>query len=215
LKATAAAALFLAFPALLAFQAPMDFEAVASFLSRANPAPDGRWAYGWKATLQGEFRPYPTREEVVFQGIQFIGWSRKGGLPEAESCPYVAHNMSGKAAKVHRVFRLPPDMLSLHPGRNGEFTVVRWTAPWTGEYSIEARFEALDFATTDVYILHNASVIGEEIIDNEGASHDFSLCRMAVRAGDHIDFAVGYGQNRNYYGDSTGLRARIRLEPPR
>lgn len=201
--------------ALWAFAAePAIYDAVTSFQARANPSADGRWAYGWKTALEGTFTPYPTREEIVFFGAKLAAWSRHGGLPEATSCPYVGRNLSGSTVTLTPTFKMPPDALLLHPGKNGEFTVVRWNAPWSGEYSIDARFEAHNFTTTDVHILHNRVVVAEEIIEGLHAAHDFSLRHLRLQKGDYIEFAVGYGQNRNYYGDSTGLKAVIRLEPP-
>jgi len=32
-----------------------------------------------------------------------------------------------------------------------------------------------------------------------------------LQAGDTVDFAVGYGSNRNHYNDTTGLSARFEL----
>ena len=49
-----------------------------------------------------------------------------------------------------------PGQLGLHPGREGEPAVLRWTAPEAGKVDLSATFKSIAIkATTDVHILHN------------------------------------------------------------
>jgi hypothetical protein len=66
-------------------------------------------------------------------------------------------------------------------------------------------------ATTDVHVLHNGMAIHDGIIHLEGHGNESAFdLTVPVKTGDCIDFVVGWG-NRNYGGDSTGLRAVITL----
>lgn len=103
-----------------------------------------------------------------------------------------------------------PGRLAFHPGPRGEYSVVRCTAPETGNYEINARFFGPDNKpTTDVHVLHN----GRSVFDGSLNLHDSTNSvsykgNLSARKGDMIDFVVGVG-NGNYGGDTTGLEAAI------
>ena len=55
----------------------------------------------------------------------------------------------------------PPGVFALHPGINGEYSVVRWTAPADGQYALAATFSNIvvhGVATTDIHIFHQGRV---------------------------------------------------------
>ncbi len=104
-----------------------------------------------------------------------------------------------------------PGQLAFHPGRNGEYGVVRFTAPAAGGYSVAVRFSSIaEHATTDVHVLHNEAALFDSLINLEGhgAVCDFTK-QVTVKRGDTIDFAVGYG-NGDYGADTTALAPVIR-----
>jgi Ca2+-binding RTX toxin-like protein len=106
-----------------------------------------------------------------------------------------------------------PGELGAHPGNNGEYSLVRWTAPASGSISIAAAFSGLDFVgptTTDVHVLHNGVSLLDGVVNGYGSGSGPSFSgNVTVAAGDTIDFAVGYGPDSNYYYDTTGIAAII------
>ena len=104
-----------------------------------------------------------------------------------------------------------PGQLAFHPGRNGEYGVVRWTAPEAGEVEVKAAFESIARkATTDVHVLHNGKALFDAFINlhGQGPTSRFAAT-VAVRKGDTIDCVVGYG-NGDYGADTTALAVAIR-----
>jgi len=99
--------------------------------------------------------------------------------------------------------------LWFHPGDDGEFSVVRWQGKAMGRYTIEARFSALTFTSTDVHLLHNDAPLMDGVIDGRGVWHDVLIRNLTCGPNDAIDFAVGVGADRDNQLDITGLDARI------
>ena len=94
--------------------------------------------------------------------------------------------------------------------------MIRWTAPASGNYQVQAVFWGDDFVgptTTDVHVLHNGLGLYTGNVDGFGPSSDQSFTTtISVASGDTIDFAVGYGTNGNYFFDTMGVSAVITPE---
>ena len=104
-----------------------------------------------------------------------------------------------------------PGQMSFHPGRNGEYGVVRWTAGRSGTIELTAAMEGIaERATTDVHVLHNGKPLFSAPInvDEGGNAARFSK-RLSVDKGHTIDCAVGFG-NGNYGADSTALSFTVK-----
>lgn len=103
-----------------------------------------------------------------------------------------------------------PRSLSFHPGPNGEFSVIRWTAPAKGEYQIDSAFAGIDGqTTTDVHVLRDGKSLFDGFINLNGQGKRTPFQSSAhLEAGDNLDFVVGYG-NKDYRFDSTGMDATI------
>jgi predicted RNA binding protein YcfA (HicA-like mRNA interferase family) len=176
----------------------------ADFSSTNNP--NGVWSYGWALNLRSPF--VLLGNPRVREGLDC--WC---GNRAPDGNPGVYHNATGSPIILGSTTRFESGKFALHPGPAGEYALVRWTAPETGNISIASVFTGLDFAgptTTDVHILYN----NQSIFDNfvEGFGDDSAVrfdTNLAVLQGDTIDFAVGFGRNRTYYCDSTGLAATI------
>lgn len=184
--------------------------AVADFSADQNPI--GRWSYGYKAVTAGAtFARYSERSSPDGPGLN--KWSSANGL----CCPAVVHNSTGTTQTYVTASSVkhPPDLLNVHPGANGERSLVRWTASAAGAMKIEGRFEGLDTigTTTDVAVTHNSSsTLFNAEINGDGKVASFSFVRV-VNAGDTIDFSVGVGSNGGYENDSTGLAVSITPVP--
>ena len=124
--------------------------------------------------------------------------------------PWVGMNPTKETIKALGI-TWPPGQLAFHPGPNGEYSAVRWTAPAAGKWDLAATFHGIaERATTDVHVLHNGRPLldGSVNVKGGGNSAKFSA-PVAVQTGDTIDFAVGYG-NGNYGADTTALTATLK-----
>jgi Ca2+-binding RTX toxin-like protein len=180
---------------------PHHSSVVADFSSFENPR--GVWTYGHKVSDGSTLYPYTKMDGPYVLGL--LRWS-SGSSPE----PMVAYNNTGQDLS-YLTINHPPDVLNLHPGLAGQKSVVRWTAPFSGTVTIEGSFQGIDThgTTTDVAVVHNSvTPLFRGNVNGYGARAPFVITK-AVAAGDTIDFSVGYGSNRNYNNDSTGLSATI------
>ncbi len=215
-----AVALFL-IPAKVLAQAPPplitnfpSWELASEFNDVTNPI--GVWTYCSKTTLSSTTCPTMLNPFVSTWGSDVLGWTATGGFP------VVVHNthpyaITGPPAYPYMV-TVPPHALAMHPGPNGQYAVVRFTAPFTGYYKISGQFYALDDnlsgTITDVHILKNNNAITQLFAGNVnyygGARYSsFTSVSVGLIAGDTLDFQVGFGVNRNYVFGSTGLNAVI------
>jgi hypothetical protein len=99
-----------------------------------------------------------------------------------------------------------PGQLSFHPGRQGEYAAVRWTAPGDDKVEVDSNFFSIaERATTDVHVRHNGKPLFDDFVNvnNKGPKTQFRAS-LAVKAGDSLDFILGYG-NGDYGADTTAL----------
>ena len=114
------------------------FDAVRDFSTTRNP--NGRWSYGFTSTLGGTFSPYTISGDLG-NHPSLPGWGFTSPATGAIGEPWVVKNVSGATA-VFNTLNLEPAKLAFHPGPQGRYSVVRWTAPSDGSYGIDATFEA-------------------------------------------------------------------------
>jgi hypothetical protein len=104
----------------------------------------------------------------------------------------------------------------MHPGRDCEHAVVRFTAPVAGTYRISGQFYGLDDngteTNTDVEVSVNAAsvFVGSVNLVSGPRSASFSPINATLAVNNTVDFQVGCSQNYNY--DSTALNAVIELK---
>jgi hypothetical protein len=104
-----------------------------------------------------------------------------------------------------------PGQMAFHPGRDGEYAAVRWTAPADEKVEVAAVFSSIaERATTDVHVLHNGRALYDGLINLKDAGRE-QKCGLSieVRKGDRIDFVCGYG-NGDYGADTTALAVTIK-----
>lgn len=182
------------------------YSAVGDFSATQNPS--GAWSYGYRASARSGFTLYPYHRISAVCACLDGWWPTPD--PAIDTGPNVVYNHTGETVTYLRITH-PPDVLNVHPGPVGQESVVRWTAPSSGAVKIEGRFQGIDAAgtTTDVAVVHDsAATLFSGNIDGYGVRAPFSITK-SVAAGDTIDFSVGYGSNRNYTSDSTGLAVTI------
>ena len=183
-------------------RSPHHSSVVADFSSGENPR--GVWTYGYKASDGSNFTPTPRHDRPLSRPSAMVFRSS----PE----PMVAYNITGQPLS-YLTINHPPDVLNLHPGPAGQKSVVRWTAPFSGTVTIQGKFQGIDTPCPEPQRMWPWFIIRQRMlfsgnINGYGATAPFSITK-SVAAGDTIDFSVGYGSNRNYYNDSTGLSATM------
>jgi len=176
--------------------------------------PNGLWSYGSTTTLGGTFTLYP-QALVNVQGVQGKDlWNVGNTDCNAGQTPILGRSTEQQTQPPAFII-FPVDTLDMHPGCHGEDTVLRWTAPLSGNYRLRGSFEGIDECcpTTDVHIrLNSMTSLLDADINGFGQVALFDVKR-AVSAGDTIDFIVGFGSDGNYFNDSTALQLAIDLLP--
>jgi hypothetical protein len=203
--------LLLAAGAVAAQANDQTYDAAADFSLDSNP--NGVWSYGYSLTLTGDFTPYTRSSTLTFGNPNFSSW--RGDLsPFGDGTPLAVQNTADTTQQGAGA-NLDPGQLALHPGEEGEVSIVRWTAPDAGTIYLDATFTGRDNVhgtTTDVHVLFNGTSIFDGSIngflDTTSYTDTFS-----VLAGDVIDFAVGVGDDKSFLSDTTGLDATITFCP--
>jgi hypothetical protein len=103
----------------------------------------------------------------------------------------------------------------MHPGPNGEYSLVRFTAPYASAFQLVTSFTGIDFVgptTTDVHVLLNSAPIFNGAVAGFGTGPSFTTS-LTLAKGDTVDFAVGFGTDGTYNFDSTGIAATLSSVP--
>jgi hypothetical protein len=158
------------------------FDAFTDFSTASNP--NGAWTYGFETTLGGALTLYDQPSGTTV-------WRHSVVQSLGAPADFITSTTAG-----------------FHPGQADQFSVFRFTAPSAGAYSLSSSFSPLDSTTTDVHVLLNGVGIFSGIVD---ASHSPTFTTLlTLGAGSTIDFAVGFGENNNFFSDSTALTATLR-----
>lgn len=176
--------------------------------------PNGFWSYGSTTTLGGPFTLYP-QAIINLQGVQGRDLWNVGNTDCTDSqTPYAGRSPEQKTQPPAFII-FPVDTVDMHPGCHGEDTVVRFTAPLSGNYRLRGSFEGIDECcpSTDVHIrLNSTTSLLDGNINGFGQVVLFDL-QQQVTVGDTIDFIVGFGTDGNYFNDSTALQLALDLVP--
>lgn len=178
------------------------FDAAKDFSATSDP--NGAWSYGYENTLGGAFNLYVTQYAPT---VNIRGWNKNISL----TVPFVEKNFGTTQGSFADVV-LQPGQLIFHPGPNNEFSIIRFTAPTTGLYTLNAGFTPVttNGTTTDVHILNNGTSLFSGLVTgtyNAPKSAPSFSNNLNLNSGDIVDFAVGYGTNKNFSSDSTGITA--------
>jgi hypothetical protein len=183
------------------------YDATADFSIASNP--NGAWSYGVTTSLGSPLSLYTLTSTDQYGNPSFESWY---SAEDGHGNPAVVKNTSSSIQQGAGA-NLYGGELALHPGPLGEYSVVRWVAPSAGSIDLSALFQGRDNGigtTTDVHILYdNVQLFSAEATGFGSPSIEGFSGSIDVRAGDTIDFAVGYGSNHNYLNDTTGLDAQV------
>jgi len=193
-------------PLLLAASAARGADAAADFSPSQNP--NGPWRYGQfapvvpPAPITGPLILFPNASTLFF-GVDT--WNR--GIDLALRYPLVYHNGTAVPAD-YGTGEIGPGELGFHPGPNGEFAVVRYTAPSSGEFLIDATFRRDDTGAAGIYVLVDGETLYGSLLDSQTEVSRY-LSLMDLAAGSTVDFVVGVGPDGIYNGDTVELEASV------
>jgi hypothetical protein len=191
-------------------QAGQVYDVAADFSITTNP--DGVWSYGYETTLGSTFVLYDAATPSA-GGISGLEQWYSAEIQQS-LLPTVGYNNTD--SDIHRDTNIwPPHEVFFQAGFQGQYSVIRWTAPTAGTYNLAVSFRGDDnvFPTTsDVHVLYNGNSLFSGQVDVYGPAFTFSDI-LSVKAGDIIDFAVGVGSDGSTIGDMTGIGATISSVP--
>ncbi len=185
------------------------WDAAADFHAAANPT--SAWSYGSTNSIGGSFAT--TSSPTSLDGLNAWG---------DFNASVVFHNQTANVQTPAGTIYAAPGIIAEHPGANGQFAVIRWTAPQAGNYTLNFGFFGISAAgqatTTDVHVLKNNSSLFDGLVQGHWANENFRVgsanpLTFSLASNDHIDFVVGRGSNGNYFYDSTRLNATISAVP--
>ena len=111
--------------------------------------------------------------------------------------PWATLNPSAQPVETPFSFTWPPRQVALHPGPQGEYSVVRWTAPAADRYRIAATFTGLFKATTDVHLFHNGRPLFAAQLNIGGKpEHGHAHERIGAGEGRHAGFRGRLGKRQ-------------------
>ncbi|MGK7941148.1 MAG: PEP-CTERM sorting domain-containing protein [Crocosphaera sp.] len=169
--------------------------------------PNGVWSYGNSNSLSNisAFTLY----NVITEG-DVTRWG-DGGVTAVYGNVTDENVITFFQGQVNVVYE--PDEIYLHPStaNNQGYAVVRWTSPYSSDYSINTLFQTKDqvaFSTpsVDVFVYFNGSQLyGDSllgILDSGSFNTD-----LLLEEGDILDFIVG--SLNDPFDDTTGLELSI------
>lgn len=165
--------------------------------------PNGAWTYGYTA---GDPTGTNASALVVFPHVSndtpnIPAWNDPNNINLG--APAAWRNDSGVTNT-----NIAAGEFAMHPGKNGEYAVVRWTAPAAGTYAISLQFGAGDIGDTNGLLLHNGVVLAS---DDATATETVHTMNVTLAAGDRLEAAVG--PKGDFIYDSTPVRFKIDSAP--
>ncbi|HEY5330457.1 MAG TPA: PEP-CTERM sorting domain-containing protein [Acidobacteriaceae bacterium] len=181
-----------------------SYNPVSLFSFATNPGTN--WSYGYGAVGTGAITLYGTPITESGTGYSYTGWSLNGGLPVVEVGSGLEPNTKNA----------PAGDLLMHPGdSDSQASILVFTAPTTGSYSLSGLFERDDVSSlgngTHVYICENTTDCSLYSINLPASGgyltqQTFSLTEN-LTAGQTLDFEVA--RVGSFVFDSTGLQLNI------
>lgn len=186
---------------------PITWDATADYSLQKATNVNGVWSYGWSSSLlNGSFNVFTTQRNTG----TLKRWDSGSTTALIAKAIGGGYNVSSTRAANGTVM--------LHPGSGGQFGVLRFVAPENGRYEIDTQFWASDTGpTSDAHIVSGGIDYYSALVTNAdpiGASDLGWKGILQLDAGQFVDFAVGYGSNKTWFSDSTGISAIItKLDP--
>jgi PEP-CTERM motif-containing protein len=184
-----------------------SYNAAGDFSAISNP--NNAWSYGWSFGVGGAFN-LDTLSTNNWSGVGLNGWL--GDPASNDGHPLSLKNQTASPITISFT-TIQPGQLAIEGGESNRIDIVRWTAPFSGTFSINATFTGLSALgdSSDVHILHNGISLLSSNVTGSPSPVNYSA-PQSVLVGDTIDFIIGNGGN-GANEDFTGLSATIVPEP--
>jgi hypothetical protein len=195
------------------------------YSTAANP--NGAWYYGYRLSTTGtSLTPYTENTNAVFYsepGLDTLNIWRAA----ATNVPYVGKNMTGATIVGGGGTIIPAGQVELDPGGIGSpssqynsVSVVRWTAPTSGTYTLAfalARFGGTNGSGADVPGETEFDVLsgGVSIYTTQVSGYAFgptTTLTETLAAGQFLDFAASVSNNNDNW-DHLGVQLTITSVP--
>jgi len=179
--------------------------AAGDFSISSNP--NGVWSYGYSTTLGSALILY-TSNTTSYSGLGVDGWLAPEGIP------YLLYNNTSNTVKnANSTYQ--PGQLILQSGYDGLYSIVRWTAPSSGQFSIAATLSGLSSLgdSSEVHVLLNGTPIFNSAVIGSPGPVSYSVTTNLV-VGDTVDFASGDSSDGSPNEDNTALTAIITALTP-
>jgi hypothetical protein len=202
-------------------EVPKTFDLSADFSFRDNP--NRVWQYGYSATNSLAPSQFCLDRYADATGAVGFWHPAASARPGPDWYPYIAYNSTRKSQfGSSNGWAVRPGEIAMEASNTGQYSMVRFVAPVAGTYKVSAQFAGVHFglSTTDVHVLHNGTALFNADIDGYGGDPTFHKVQggnpsasysgqVEMKTNDTLTFAVGYGQNKTNYGDTTGLFASV------
>lgn len=185
--------------------------------------PSGSWQVGYSLNnnlSMSEFRLCSFADTSHVIGL----WHPKTG--SSGYYPYIGQNRTASTQiDPTNSWAAKPGEIVMEGSNTGQYSMVRFVVPASGQYKLKATFEGVHIrlSSTDVHILLNDLHLFDDIIEGYGGDTSFSqqigahpvaswASGIHLNKGDILTFAIGYGSNKTFYNDTTGLLLSIESE---
>jgi len=180
----------------------LTFDVAADFSATNNP--NGVWTYAFQ-NPDGSFGPLPSI--IHPSGVDV--WFRLSP-PPFTTLPQIAHN-STAVQVIFGTAIVAPGAVTFHPGVDGTLAVIRFTAPLSADYDVDAFFRDAEtnpnIAT--VSVVRNGSVLLSQNLGIGTVNFDQGLTLVA---GDTLDFRIAAGPN-SFFNDNKRIGVTITAAP--
>lgn len=183
------------------------WDAAADFSPTTNP--NGAWTFGWATdggypqTLPYTFTTFTTVRDFWGATVWDDGVGNYMNNGTGADYTYVAKNLASGVVPFPTwnygdgyIHQNPPGAFVMYPGRNGQRSIIRFTAPVTGTYSFRGRGIRNDYAweCADIHVVKNA---GTSLFDGFVNARDviptYFSGTVTLAQNDTLDFVVGIG----------------------
>lgn len=176
------------------YDASADFQA-------SNNAIGNVWSYGYSPSATGYAM---TLFDTSTGGNT---WNKSGYI--TLGTPSIWKNTSGST-----LYGVNPGQIALHPGpvANGDFTILRFTAPTSANYTVTGQFFAGDRRSMNGSIVLNGNLANPlQYFSSTTDTSFFSPLSLALTNGQTLDFVVG--NNGDFYYGNTPVSVSISSSP--
>ncbi len=168
-------------------------------------------------SLLPEVRKYDNSRLVMLNSGRFDGFTKGSGVfgpatwrSSSLLVPNITFNSLDKPITFDGT-TWAPGQLALHPGINGEYSVLRWTCPADDSYEIAAKFTGIaeNTTTSDIHIFSDGKAVFEGFLNVNGQGNTGEYTgKLDLKKGKNIEVVAGIG-NGSPYSDTTALEMTI------